>query len=139
MKKKMIVLILVLSLVSFVFLRIIGVGYSYSGAAGADLTAELETIYGKEYQGKAVDNGTEDMQFVIEPKTWIFTNWNLRMQLGLDYEYECKVVYTTYVDGEVSHIRTITYQAVDPMGSEKMFERAYLDLSSEIETTETKE
>ena len=138
MKKKIVVLILFLCVASVVFLRVVGVGYYYSGAAGADLTAELESIYGAEYQGKIVDNGTEDMQFVIEPKTWIFTDYNIRNQLGLDYKYECKVVFTTYVDGQVSDVRTITYQAIDPMGSEKIFEKASLNLDSKTEEIEIK-
>ena len=133
MKKKIIVLILFLCVATVVFLRVVGVGYYYSGAAGADLTAELESIYGAEYQGKIVDNGTEDMQFVIEPKTWFLTDYNIRSQLGLDYKYECKVIFTTYVDDQNSIVRTITYQGIDPMSREKMVEGASLDLDSKTE------
>ena len=115
-----------------------GVGYYSSSSAVRDLKAELESIYGTEYTGKNVDNGTEDMVFVVEPKTWFLTNWNLRNALSIDYEYECKVVFTTYVDGSTKSLRTITYQAFDPMDAEKMVERAYLDLDSKIETTENK-
>ena len=133
MKKKIVVLILFLCVATVVFLRVVGVGYYYSGAAGADLTAELESIYGAEYQGKIVDNGTEDMQFVIEPKTWFLTDYNIRSQLGLDYKYECKVIFTTYVDDQNSIVRTITYQGIDPMSREKMVEGASLDLDSKTE------
>ena len=89
-----------------------------------------------EYLGKDVENGTEDMVFSVEPKTWFLTNWNLRNALSIDYEYECKVVFTTYVDGTIKSVRTITYQATDPMGAEKTAERAYLDLNSKMEKTE---
>ena len=73
---------------------------------------------------------------MVEPKTWFMTNWNLRNALSIDYEYECKVIFTTFVDGNVTSVRTITYQAVDPMGAEKTAERAFLDLGSKAETTE---
>lgn len=76
--------------------------------------------------------------FIVEPKTWFLTNWKLRNALSIDYKYECKVVFTTYVDGSVKSVRTITYQAVDPMGAEKIADRAYLDLSSKVEKTESK-
>ena len=132
-------------MVLFAFLSLVvavvcwmGVGYYSSSSAVRDLKAELESIYGTEYTGKNVDNGTEDMVFVVEPKTWFLTNWNLRNALSIDYEYECKVVFTTYVDGSTKSLRTITYQAFDPMDAEKMVERAYLDLDSKIETTENK-
>ena len=133
MKKKILVLILILGVATVAFLHVVGVGYYYSGAAGYDLTAELESIYGAEYQGKVVDNGTEDMKFVIEPKTWFLTDYNVRSQLGLDYKYECKVIFTTYVDGQISIVRTITYQGIDPMSREKMVEGASLDLDSKTE------
>ena len=115
-----------------------GIGLYSSSSAVHDLKTELQTIYGTEYTGKAAENGTEDMVFVVEPKTWFLTNWNLRNALSIDYEYECKVVFTTYVDGSTKSLRTITYQAFDPMDAEKMVERAYLDLDSKIETTENK-
>ena len=78
------------------------------------------------------------MVFVVEPKTWFLTNWNLRNALSIDYKYECKVIFTTYVDGSAESVRTITYQAIDPMGSEKIAERAFLELGSKVETTENK-
>ena len=137
MKRKLMVSFAILCLVVAVVCWM-GVGYYSSSSAVRDLKAELESIYGTEYTGKNVDNGTEDMVFVVEPKTWFLTNWNLRNALSIDYEYECKVVFTTYVDGISKSLRTITYQAFDPMDAEKMVERAYLDLDSKIETTENK-
>ena len=137
MKRKLMVSFAILCLVVAVVCWM-GVGYYSSSSAVQDLKAELESIYGTEYTGKNVDNGTEDMVFVVEPKTWFLTNWNLRNALSIDYEYECKVVFTTYVDGSTKSLRTITYQAFDPMDAEKMVERAYLDLDSKIETTENK-
>ena len=137
MKRKLMVLFAILCLVVAVICWM-GVGYYSSSSAVRDLKAELESIYGTEYTGKDVDNGTEDMVFVVEPKTWFLTNWNLRNALSIDYEYECKVVFTTYVDGSSKRLRTITYQAVDPMGAEKMAERAHLLLGSEVEQTEFK-
>ena len=137
MKRKLMVLFAFLCLVVAVVCWM-GVGYYSSSSAVRDLKAELESIYGTEYTGKNVDNGTEDMVFVVEPKTWFLTNWNLRNALSIDYEYECKVVFTTYVDGISKSLRTITYQAFDPMDAEKMVERAYLDLDSKVETTENK-
>ena len=76
------------------------------------------------------------MVFVVEPKTWFLTNWNLRNALSLGYKYECKVIFTTYVDGSAESVRTITYQAVDPMGVEKIIERVFLDLDSKVEIIE---
>lgn len=115
-----------------------GIGLKASSSAIRDLKAELETIYGAEYTEKDAENGTEDMVFVVEPKTWFLTNWNLRNALSLGYKYECKVIFTTYVDGSAESVRTITYQAIDPMGAEKIAERAFLDLGSKVETTENK-
>ena len=112
----------------------IGVGYVYSGSAGADFCEELVSIYGEEYSGKIVDGGTEDMRFEIKPKTFWMTDWYIRMEFDLDYEYECLVVITTYFDDGTTEIHTIAYKGYDPMGSEKMFDRAYLDLSSKKET-----
>ena len=137
MKRKLMVSFAILCLVVAVVCWM-GVGYYSSSSAVRDLKAELESIYGTEYTGKDVDNGTEDMVFVVEPKTWFLTNWNLRNALSIDYEYECKVVFTTYVDGSAKSVRTITYQAVDPMGAEKTADKAYLDLGSKVEKTESK-
>ena len=115
-----------------------GIGLKTSSSAVRDLKAELETIYGAEYTEKDVENGTEDMVFVVEPKTWFLTNWNLRNALSIDYKYKCKVIFTTYVDGSAESVRTITYQAVDPMGPENIEVRAHLVLDSIVEKTENK-
>lgn len=135
MKRKILVSVVVLSLI-FVSLCWSGVGLYSSNSAVQDLTAELETIYGTEYTKKSVEHGTEDMVFVVEPKTWFLTNWNLRNALNMDYEYECKVIFTVHMDGNAKCIRTITYQAFDPMGAEHMSARAHLDLDSKVDTTE---
>lgn len=137
MKSNLIVLFVVLCMIVTV-LCWMGIGSYSSSSAVQDLRAELETIYGSEYTGKDVENGTEDMVFVVEPKTWFLTNWNLRNALSIDYEYNCKVIFTTYIDGSTESVRTITYQAVDPMGEEKIAQRAFLDLSSKVETTQNK-
>ena len=136
MKRKLLALFIVLCLIVAI-LCWAGVGSYSSSSAVQDLKAELETIYGAEYTEKDTENGTEDMVFVVEPKTRFLTNWNLRNALSIDYKYECKVVFTTYVDGSAESVRTITYQAFDPMGAEKTADRAYLDLSSKVEKTES--
>lgn len=136
MKRRLIVLFIVLCIIVTV-LCWIGIGSYSSGSAVRDLRAELETIYGTEYTGKDLGNRTEDMEFVVEPKTWFLTNWNLRNTLSIDYEYECKVIFTTFVDGNIESVRTITYQAFDPMDAEKAAERAFLDLESKAENIET--
>ena len=136
MKRRLIVLLLVLCIIVTI-LCWMGIGSYSSGSAVQDLRAELETIYGTEYTGKDLGNRTEDMEFVVEPKTWFLTNWNLRNTLSIDYIYECKVIFTTFVDGNIESMRTIAYQAFDPMGEEKAAERAFLDLDSKVETIET--
>ena len=125
MKRKLTVFILVMCIAVSV-LSWMGIGPYSSGSATADLVKELEAIYGTEYTGKATEAGTEDMTFVIIPKTRFLTNWDLRHTFGMDYKYECKVIYTAYTDGNAYNIRTITYQAVDPMGEEKMPQTAHL-------------
>ena len=75
MKRKLMVSFAILCLVVAVVCWM-GVGYYSSSSAVRDLKAELESIYGTEYTGKDVNNGTEDMEFVVEPKTWFLTNWN---------------------------------------------------------------
>ena len=135
MRRKLIASIVVLYLV-VAFFCWIGVGSYSSGSAVRALKTELETIYGTEYTRKDTENGTEDMVFVVESKTWFMTNWNVRNALSIDYKYECKVIFTTFVDGNVASVRTISYQAVDPMGADKTYERAFLDLGSKVETTE---
>lgn len=113
-----------------------GIGFYSSSSAVQDLKTELVNLYGTEYTENVTENGTEDMIFTVEPKTWFLTNWNLRNALGMDYEYECKVIFTTRTDGIVTSVRTITYRAYDPMGSENMAERAYLDPDSKTELTD---
>ena len=137
MKRKLIISFATLCLMIAV-LYWTGVGFYSSSSAVQDLKAELEDLYGTEYTGKATENGTEDMVFAVEPKTWFLTNWNLRNALGLDYEYECKVIFTTCADSTVANVRTITYRAYDPMGSENMSERAHLDPDSKTEQTHIK-
>ena len=132
--KKLIAALLVLCLAVALILWL-GVGTYCSSSAVQDLNTALQSIYGAEYTGKEVENGTEDMVFVVEPKTWFLTNWNIRNALVLDYEYECSVVFTTYTTDAVT-VRTITYQGFDPMGRENMAEIAHLDLDSKVETTE---
>ena len=140
MKKKtsIVVSVLLVLCLAIGILCWMGIGLKASSSAIRDLKAELETIYGAEYTEKNAENGTEDMVFVVEPKTWFLSNWNLRNALSIDYKYECKVIFTTYVDGRAESVRTITYQAIDPMGAEKIAERAFLDLGSKVETTENK-
>lgn len=136
MKRKLVVSFVALCMIVSV-LCWTGIGYYSSGSAVQDLRTELESIYGTEYIGKTVENGTEDMEFVVEPKTWFFTNWNLRNALSIDYEYECNVVFTTCIDEKTKSVRTVTYQAIDPMGKEKTVDRAYLILDSKAEKNET--
>ena len=137
MKRKVIVSSIVFCL-SIVVLSLVGIGFYSNSSAVRDLKTELESIYGTEYSGKEVEGGREDMVFVVEPKTWFLTNWNLRNALSMDYEYECKVIVTTSTNESVKSVKTITYHATDPMGEENMEMRAYLDLSSKVEKTEVK-
>ncbi|MBQ7001385.1 MAG: hypothetical protein IJN67_10135 [Oscillospiraceae bacterium] len=134
MKKNWIIFLLSICLIAAA-LHWLGIGPYSSSAAVLDLKAELESLHGREYTGKAVENGTESMEFVVEPKTWFLTNWNLRNMLGLDYQYECRVIVTTHTEENTTNIRTITYQASDPMGKESIDARAALDLRSKTETT----
>ena len=135
MKRKGIPWLIILT-VTLMLLHWLGLGSYSSGSAVSDLKAELEAIYGPEYTGKPVENGSQDMEFVVTPKTWFLTNWNLRNTLGLAYEYECQVVFTVHTQDGGEHIRTIVYQAYDPMGEADMTRRAYLDLDSRTESTE---
>lgn len=134
MRRKLLGTFLTLGM-TVLLLLFLGVGAYTSPSAVKDLEAELETIYGTEYTGKEIDNGTEDMVFIVEPKTWFLTNWNLRNALGLDYQYECRVMFTTCIGENAKTIRTITYQAIDPMGKENLTLRAYLKLESRMEET----
>lgn len=135
MKRTVIVSIVVLFLLA-ALLSWAGIGFYTSSSAVRDLETELASIYGAEYTGKAAADGTEDMVFEVVPKTWFLTNWNLRSAWSLDYKYECRVIFTAYDNGRVQGVRTIIYQAADPMGAEKPSERASLDLTSKAEKTE---
>ena len=137
MKRKVMISFAVLCMIVLI-LCWMGIGSYSSSSAVQDLRTELETIYGTEYAGKVVGNGTEDMVFVVDSKSWFMTNWNLRNTMKIDYRYECRVIFTTYIDGSVVNVCTITYQAVDPMGAEKISDRAFLNLDSKTETVESK-
>ena len=132
MKRSHITAILILVLL-FALLCWLGIGYYTSSSAVLDLSAELETIYGPEYTGKTTEEGTEDMVFVIKPKSFFLTNWNLRNALGMDYKYECQVIFSTHRSDDTNAVRTIIYQAYDPMGTAKIDSRAGLDLDSKEE------
>ena len=125
MKHKWLKMALVLC-VAATLLLCLGIGPYSSGAAVSDLKAELESIYGPEYTGKAVEGGTGDMVFEVEGKSWFLTDWNLRNALGLDYKYECRVTFTTHSRELGDSVTTVTYQAVDPMGRENTVIRAHL-------------
>ena len=117
-------------------LLLAGIGPYSSGSAVADLKEELETVFGPEYTGKPVENGAEDMVFEVEPKSFLLTNWNLCQALGLDYKYECRAVFTTHTGQGETSVRTVTYQAVDPMGKAAAAERAHLIPESREEAVE---
>ncbi|MDD6815599.1 MAG: hypothetical protein PUE84_04055 [Firmicutes bacterium] len=130
-RKKFIVLIPVIIIVIIVLVICnLGIGYYRSGSAVRDLTEELTTLYGEPYTGREVENGTEDMEFSVESGTFFLTDENFRYFWGLDYRYECKVIYTTYSNDETVSVRTITYDAVDPMGPDVQFDRAHLVMES---------
>ena len=130
-RKKFIVLIPVIIIVIIVLVICnLGIGCYRSGSAVRDLTEELTTLYGEPYTGREVENGTEDMEFSVESGTFFLTDENFRYFWGLDYRYECKVIYTTYSNDETVSVRTITYDAVDPMGPDVQFDRAHLVMES---------
>ena len=107
-----------------------GIGPYTSSSAVQDLTQELVALHGEPYSGHERANGTEDMVFSIESKTFFLTDYNLRSSLGLDYRYTCKVIYTTYTASGETQTRTVTYTGLDPMGKGKETARAYIDTSS---------
>lgn len=106
-----------------------GIGYHRSASAVLDLKEALKALHGEPYTGREVENGTEDMEFIIKPASFLFTNWNLRNFFSWDYRYQCEVIYTVHPDGENDGVeRTMyTYTGFDPMGPGKEAERAYLD------------
>lgn len=112
-----------------------GIGYYSSGSAVLDLEEGLRAIHGEPYTGREVENGTEDMEFSVEPDTFFLTNYGWREFFGLDYKYKCKVTYTVYSDGEIVSVRTITYTGIDPMGQGKEEIRAYIDIESAKESS----
>lgn len=130
-------LTIILLFAAYCLINWLGVGYTSSGAAVHDLREELQAIYGEEYTGRETDGGTEDMIFEIQPKTWLLTNWNLRQARGLDYEYQCRVIFTQYENGKQVSVRTICYQGIDPMGKDHTTDRAYINLGSKTETGST--
>lgn len=132
MKRKIFVLIPVI-IVCLLFNW--GIGPYSSGSAVRDLTDALKGIYGEPYTGREVENGTEDMEISVETQNYFLTDWNFRRFWGWDYHYECKVIYTTYSNGEAVSIKTITYDAIDPMNFEEQWERAYLIMESVKEET----
>jgi hypothetical protein len=107
-----------------------GIGSYTSGSAVQDLTVALTELHGEPYSGRETEAGSEDMVFSIESSTFFLTNYNLRRFLGLDYQYTCKVIYTTHTAAGENHTHTVTYTGFDPMGRESDTERAYIDTSS---------
>ncbi len=104
-----------------------GVGAYSSSSAVSDLLEAMTARHGEPYTGKAVENGTEDMAFSVEPATFFPTNYALRNALGWDYRYQCTVTYTLHApDGTVTQ-RTVTYTGIDPMGQGQETTRAYLE------------
>lgn len=108
----------------------LGIGYRPSGAAAWDLKTELMDIYGEPYTGRIVENGTEDMEILVEPASFFFTKWNVRHFFSWDYEYKCRVIYTVRSNDKIISKRTITYKGVDPMGYEKDEIGSYLVMDS---------
>lgn len=116
---------LVLVLVASPFL--LGVGYRGSGSAAADLWAELTALHGEPYTGRAVEGGTEDMEFSIRPTDWLFTDGRFRAAVGWDYHYRCEVIYTVFAEDGGTSVRKVVYTGIDPVGRDKETVRAYLD------------
>ena len=128
--KRMHVFLLIAVIFLFALIHWMGVGPYISSSASRDLTDALTELHGEPYTSRVVNDGTEDMEFFIEVKTFFPSNYNLRRALGWDYRYTCKVIYTTHsTTGEI-HTHTITYTGFDPMGKEKDTARAYIDTSS---------
>ena len=123
----------VLLLVIFIAASWVGIGHRSSASAIADLRTELESLHGEAYVERAVGEGMEMTAIVVRPKTFFFTNYDLRNALGLDYEYECVVTVTSYKEGKETSVRTITYRGFDPMGKEHTADRAYVDVGSKQE------
>jgi len=75
------------------------------------------------------------MEILVKTRNYFLTDWGFRSFWGWDYRYECKVIYTTYSNGEAVGVKTITYDAIDPMNFEEQSERAYLIMESVKEET----
>ncbi len=127
MKKRKYGIVFVLIILIFWGINWFGIGYYSSGSAILDLKEELEHLHGEPYIGREVENGIENMEFSVEPKTFFLTNYNLRKAFGLDYQYRCEVKYTVYSNGKMIHEKKFQYIGIDPMGQGKEDIRAYID------------
>lgn len=130
MKKKATILIKAV-IVLFGLVCWAGIGPYSSGSAVSDLKEEMAKIHGEPYVGRAVENGTEDMEFVVKPATFFLTDYNLRTFFSWDYTYDCQVIYTTHVGGDEPQTRTIEYRGIDPMGHDEAEVRAYIEIGEE--------
>ena len=130
MKKKRVTLLVILLALLALFCSL-GIGPYRSGAAAYDLTEQLTAIHGEPYSVET-ENGTETLEFTIEPDSFFLTDWNLRRFFGWDYHYTCTVTYTAISnDGSISQ-RVTTYKAVDPMGYDEADVGAYIDVESAV-------
>ena len=134
--EKKLSMLTVLCLMVYIVTSWVGVGHVSSASAIEDLRAELESMHGESYVERTVGDGTEMTAIVVRPKTFFLTNYDLRNALGLDYEYECVVTVTSYKDGIETSVRTITYRGFDPMGKDRIDDRAYVDVGSKQEMIE---
>ena len=130
LKKKTIPLLAV-PVVLLCLLCALGVGPYWSSAAAHDLSEQLAAIHGEPYVLET-ENGTERLEFTIESDSFFLTNRNLRSFFNWDYHSTCTVTYTAHsVDGSL-YTQTTTYKAVDPMGYDEMYDRAYIDVESAV-------
>ena len=104
----------------------LGIGPFTSSSAARDLREELASIHGEPYTGRVVENGTETMEFTVEPDSYFLTNWSFRNFLGWDYRYTCTVTYTVSSGDNIVSVRRVTYRGVDPMGSDEELQKAHL-------------
>lgn len=132
MKKKWGAVVFTLCLAVW-FLHWLGIGYRPSGSAVLDLKAGNGRDIRETTHRKRSRKWNGGYGVCCKTKNLFFTNWNLRNALGKDYEYECRVIFTNYIDGERAQTRTITYRGVDPMGKKHAEDRAYLDVNSRAE------
>lgn len=128
MKKRLLLLMAMIALL-VISVRWMGFGYYSSDSAVRDLRAELIAIHGEPYT-REVETGTETMEISIEPDTFFLTNYSLRHFFSWDYRYKCEVIYTV-MDGEYFiRCRQIRYVGIDPMGTDRVDDRAYIDMST---------